>query len=227
VEIANISTLLHLFLGCCILLRESLVACSFFFGWLRTRLVAHAPNSFVFLFRLSSQQQNVIDAGDRSTSHGTSVRVRARGGLWAADVCASMWLEFPLLLQIPAADGRADGDPDDNDISVSDRIVYGDGRPTEALEAVLSARLVFFRGLLTLRFQSERSDVFQRLFFSFSKHTGLCRGGCAGVMVGRIGNGVRAKGRCFLFSSLLKMLQSLLATFPLGLWTLWMYALSL
>jgi hypothetical protein len=49
--------------------------------------------------------------------------VRARGGLWAADVRASMWLESQLLLQIPAADGRADGDPDDNDRAVSDRIV--------------------------------------------------------------------------------------------------------
>jgi hypothetical protein len=128
------------FLGSCIVLRESLV-----FLWLRTRdsKVAHAPRSFAFLFRLSSQQQNVIDAGYRSTFHGTSVRVRACGGRWAADVCASLWLESQLLLQI--ADGRADGDSDDNDISVSDRIVYGDGRPTEALEAVLSpTRLVFF-----------------------------------------------------------------------------------
>jgi hypothetical protein len=125
------------------------------------------PKSFAFLFRLSLQQQNVIDAGYRSTSHGTSVRVRARGGSWAAYVLASLWLESPLLLQIPAADGRADGDPDDNDIPVSEKIVHGRGRPTKALEAVLSPTILY-----------ERSDVFQRLFFFFlslSKHTGLCR----------------------------------------------------
>jgi hypothetical protein len=171
--VENISTLLNLFLGCYILLRESLALLAFL--WWRTRLVTHAPKSFAFLFRLSSQQQNVIDAGYRSTSHGTSVRVRACGGLWAADVCASLWFQSQLLLQISAADVCADRDPDDNDISVSDRIVYGDGCPTEALEAVLSpTRLVFFR-LLTPRFQSECSDVFQRLFFFLSKHTGLCR----------------------------------------------------
>ena len=93
------------------------------------------------------------------------MRVRSRGGPGAADVRASLWLESQLLLQIPAADGRADGDPDDNDRAVSDKIVHGGWRPTEALEAVLSpTRLVFLRGLLTPRFQSERSDVSRRLF---------------------------------------------------------------
>jgi hypothetical protein len=99
--------------------------------------------------------------------------VRARGGPWAADVRASLWLESQLLLPIPAADGRADGNPDDDDIPVSEKNVHGGGRLTKALEAVLSNKA--WRGLLTLRFQTERSDVFQRLFFSFSKHTGLCR----------------------------------------------------
>ncbi len=47
------------------------------------------------------------------------MRVRPRGGPWAADVCASLWLESHLLFQIPAADGRADGNPDDDDIPVS------------------------------------------------------------------------------------------------------------
>jgi hypothetical protein len=55
--------------------------------------------------------------------------------------------------------------------------VHGGGRPTEALEAVLSpTRLVFFRGLLTQRFQSECSDVFQRLFFSSLEAYGLVQG---------------------------------------------------
>jgi hypothetical protein len=80
-----------------------------------------APKSSAFLFRLSSQQQNVIDAGYRSTSHDTSVCVWSRGGLWAADVCASLWLESQLLLQISAADGRADGNPDDDDMAVSEK----------------------------------------------------------------------------------------------------------
>ncbi len=97
--------------------------------------------------------------------------MRARGGPWAADVCASMWLESQLLLQISAADGRADGNPDNDDNSVSDKVVHGGGRPTKVLEEVLSpTRLVVFRGLLTLRFQSERPGFF--FFFFLSKHTG-------------------------------------------------------
>jgi hypothetical protein len=209
------------------------------FLWLRTRLVSHAPKSFVFLFRLSSQQQNVIDAGDRSTSHGTSVRVRSRGGPGAADVRASLWLESQLLLQIPATDGRADGDPDDNDRAVSDRIVYGDGRPTEALEAVLSARLVFFRGLLTQRLQSERSDLFRLDFCdSLSRSIRACAGlNRVRVLVGRIGNpelnGRRVRNsknramKMFLVSIFSKCSSLCLRPFGLDLWTLWIYALSL
>jgi hypothetical protein len=89
--------------------------------------VAHAPEFFASLFRLSSRQQNVIDAGCRNTFHGTSVCVQARGGPRAADVRASMWTESQLLLQIPAADGRADGNPDEHDLPVSEKIVHGSG----------------------------------------------------------------------------------------------------
>ncbi len=55
--------------------------------------------------------------------------------------------------------------------------MHGGERPTEALEAVLSpTKACVFSRIVTLHFQSERSDVFQRLFFfSLSKHTGLCR----------------------------------------------------
>jgi hypothetical protein len=49
VEIANISTLLNLFLGSCILLRESLVACSFFFGCVRGWLLT-PPNPLLSSF---------------------------------------------------------------------------------------------------------------------------------------------------------------------------------
>jgi hypothetical protein len=107
-----------------------------------------------------------------------------------------MWLESRLLLQIAVADGRADGDPDNDDRAVSEKNVHGGGRPTEALEAVLSPTRLVFSRIVTLHFQSERSDVFNVFFFSLEAY-GLVQGDYAGVMVGRIGNGrlgVRAKG---------------------------------
>jgi hypothetical protein len=88
-------------------------------------LVAHGK-SFASVFALSSHQQNVIDAVCRGISHGTSVCVRSGR---AADVHASLWLQSQLLLQIAAFDGCADGNPDDNNMAVSDKIVLGDGRP--------------------------------------------------------------------------------------------------
>jgi hypothetical protein len=80
-----------------------------------------------------TQHQSASDACYRSISHCTSVCVQSRGGPRAADVRASLWLERQLLLQIAAADGRADRNPHEHDIPVSDEIVHVDGRSTEAL----------------------------------------------------------------------------------------------
>jgi hypothetical protein len=89
--------------------------CGCFFRLAQTGFVA-PPFCFSWL---SSQQQNALYAGCWNASHGTSVCVRTSRGPWAADVCASLWFESQLHLQIPAADGRADGNPDEHDFLVS------------------------------------------------------------------------------------------------------------
>jgi hypothetical protein len=79
------------------------------------------------------------------------VRVWSPDGPRAADVRGSMWLESQLLLQSVAADGRADGDPYEHDIPVSEKIVHGVGCPTEALlSALLSFHVCFPRGIYAM-----------------------------------------------------------------------------
>jgi hypothetical protein len=94
--------------------------------------------------------------------------VRARGGSWAADVRASLWLGSRLLLQIAAAEGRADGNSNDDDIPVSEkkkRMVMGVRRGTHQGSLTNKACVDS-----TKRFPYERTT-----FDSLSKHTGLYR----------------------------------------------------
>jgi hypothetical protein len=144
--------------------------------------------------------------------------VRARGGPRAADVCGSLWLESQLLLQISAADGCADGDPDDNDIPVSEKILHGSEHPTEALEAVLSpTRLVFF---LSMCFQLNALVSFDIFFVSLSKSIRACAGlNRVRVLVGHPQTGgVQKTGRCCFMLESWRVFACDLSGYPVDLW---------
>ncbi len=126
-----------------------------------------------------SQHQSASDAGYRSSSDCASVCVRSRGGPRAADVRASLWHKHQLLLQIAAADGRADGNPDERDIIVSEVTVQSDGRsdrgPHHGSLTSNKASCVPSRWGVLCASWSQRPCVFPRLHSSLSKHTDSLR----------------------------------------------------